>query len=239
MQMGRKKGPSKYMKIALEKEEEMKRKQQAKRRSETSTKRTRKQSVSRPGKQQKVSFAYAIYIIVLVAGGIGVGLYFTRDNTPVDDNTPPSNNDNTPEPPQETYGFDHTVTTIDDEYIYFSNYEDQKVVVLEFMTIDCPACDPMIENLVQVYQDLGSAQLEIFTLDLGGSSVNELDQYRTDHSIEHKISQEGLSLSQYFTVAYTPTTIILDKTGEQYGSSMVGLKTVSELKTAIQGAMAV
>ncbi|MBD3351747.1 MAG: redoxin domain-containing protein [Candidatus Lokiarchaeota archaeon] len=221
--------PSKYMKVALRKERERKQKEMAKKQASIKEKST----YARQKNKNTVSLGYLIYIFAIIGGAVVLTIILTDDGQNGNTTT------TTTTGPPETYGFDHSVTTIDSEEIHFKDYEGQKVVVFEFMTIDCPACDPMVDNLVTVYNDLGSSELEIFTLDVGGSSINELNQYRTDHSITHKISHEGLSLSSYFSLAYTPTTFILDKNGDQYGDGLVGLQSVEDLKSAIQAAMAV
>jgi len=233
----KKKGPSKYQKVILEKErQERLQKKNNSQNGRGSTARNSNGRGAASAQQSTVSVGYLIFILAVIGGGIGIMFALNPATT---DNGNGGDDGGDTNPPPSDYGFDHSCTTIDSQSINFRDYDGNKVVVLEFMTVNCPACGPMVDNLVQVYSNLGNTHLEIFTLDVGGSSISTLQQYRTTHGISHKISQNGISLSQYFTISATPSTIILDKNGNQFGDMLVGVKTVAELESLINSAMAV
>ncbi|MHA1734027.1 MAG: TlpA family protein disulfide reductase [Promethearchaeota archaeon] len=210
------------------------------RRPSTATRPPRHAAV-RGAKKKKSTGTYVLYVVVWVVVGAGViaGIAYSQGgggqsrtnpsgNQPADDGSTPTTSQ---------YGTPYTVTTIEGASIPLSNYKG-KVLVLYFWGISCPACSQQTPDLVSVYDDLKSdGGVEVVSLDIDGDSDGDLAQWQSDNGVTWKNCRDsGLELSSHFSIAYKPTTIVLDKDGNE-ARRFVGATSSDEIKAAIEAEM--
>jgi peroxiredoxin len=129
--------------------------------------------------------------------------------------------------PSTPYGFNYSVTTIDETSKDISDYRG-RCVILYLVDIDSTACDYQTNHLKDVYDAFTRTELEIVMLDVQGAYSWELAQYRTDFALSWLICKDKvvhgdccqscggcseLEISSLFTFTVAPVVVILDKQG--------------------------
>jgi len=110
---------------------------------------------------------------------------------------------------------DFTVTSIDGETITMSNYRNQQVVLLDFMSIFCSGCKIVAENLKSIWQNYGD-DLQVLSIDINPQMDTDelLRPFRDTYQIPWPIARDTDSITnKYGTGTDIPHVIIVDKSG--------------------------
>ena len=97
---------------------------------------------------------------------------------------------------------------------FYDDYLDNgKIVVLEFMNVNCGACQtyaPYVESFYEEYGPSGSAKIEVIALDINaGSTDTQCSSYVEEYGAGYPLIN-GNSTSYYGAeIYYTPTFYII------------------------------
>jgi len=107
---------------------------------------------------------------------------------------------------------DFTLTDIYGNTISLKKFKG-KVVLLEFFSIHCPACDKEIPELKKLKSRFG-AQLVIISISVSSSDTDEaLRDYAEENGIDWFIARDTAGLADSYGIYYLPTIIIIDGDG--------------------------
>ena len=137
-----------------------------------------------------------VVIVVIVAGIIAVPVIPNQNGNP------------------EEYQIPYSVTTIHDETIQLSSYQGKSFIIY-FSGVHCVPCQQHLPNLVDAYDYYKTSdQIDLVSLDIGGSLIGELLVWEQDNDINWKVCQDsGLTLATYFSVFSMPTLVVCDENG--------------------------
>jgi peroxiredoxin len=127
-----------------------------------------------------------------------------------------------------------TLESTDNETIKLSNYLG-KVVILDFMFINCGPCKTEMGHLEDVYDDYSESQVVIISIDTQTSTEteDELRAYKAEDGYEWIFCMDTKSVGEtkYDTSSY-PTLFIINKEGK-IAYENVGVTSYSTLTTEI------
>ena len=136
-----------------------------------------------------------IFGVVIIVGGFAISFFLSEDNN------------------SENGGM--TFITIDGDTIKLADNQG-KVVILYFFDLDCPPCGPEASILADIDDAYTDSQLKIILIDVHyWDSISDLKTWRENYNSNWDIVLDDASntYSKPFDIAYTPTTKILDKSG--------------------------
>jgi len=105
--------------------------------------------------------------------------------------------------------------TIDGGTIELADHQGQ-IVILFFFDLGCYPCGPEADIISDIDDDYSNSQVYIVLITVHSWDSNDgLNQFKNDHNLNRPIVRDDTSntYGSYFNIAYTPTTIILDKDG--------------------------
>ncbi len=108
-----------------------------------------------------------------------------------------------------------TFKTIDGYTIKLADHQG-KIVILFFFDLDCPPCGPEANVISDIDDDYSNSQVYILLITVHYWDSNDgLNQFKEDHNLNRHIVRDDNSNTHgsFFNIAYTPTTLILDKDG--------------------------
>lgn len=184
---------------------ELKKKQQQKQQIKTikPRKKKTKQYVVKPKKKFTETFAPYAIIIAVVFVVIIIFIVTSLDNSaPTGDNSNP-------------YQTDITFHTIEGDTIKLADHQG-KVILLFFFDLPCTACGPESDIISNIDDDYSNSQVYIVLITVYPQDSDDgLNQFANIHNLDSPIVRDDLSqtYASFFNIAYTPTTIILDKDG--------------------------
>lgn len=109
---------------------------------------------------------------------------------------------------------DFTLTDIDGNSFTLSDFEDEKVVILDFMAIDCSGCTILTGNLKGVYSHYDASEVEIISISVDpGDSNSELNTYMNDHGANWRCARDTMNVQGKYGVESIPKLVIVDKEG--------------------------
>jgi len=147
-----------------------------------------------------------IFSVVTIVGGFAISFFLSEYNSSGGNGGNGDNNQ---------YGTPMTFTTIDGDTIKLADNQG-KVVILYFFDLDCPPCGPEAGVLADIDDEYTNSQLEIILIDVHyWDSISELKTWRNDYNSNWDIVLDDIhqTISTPFNIAATPTTKILDKSG--------------------------
>lgn len=115
------------------------------------------------------------------------------------------------------YKTDITFNTIDGGTIELADHQGQ-TVLLFFFDLDCPPCGPEANVISDIDDYYPNSQVYILLITVHSyDSNNGLNQFADDHNLDRPIVRDDIlnTYSSSFNIAYTPTTILLDKDGSE------------------------
>ncbi|MHA1126500.1 MAG: redoxin domain-containing protein [Candidatus Heimdallarchaeota archaeon] len=133
--------------------------------------------------------------VLVVVAGLGAGSYFLFFNQ----NVAPA--------------ADFTVTTVDD--VYFSLSDNRgKVVLIDFMYIDCDPCQQLIPHLVDIRSEF-DASLVMLTIDVFPSQDNktELLNFANSYNASWYFALDTQGITEKYGVTTLPKTVVIDQEG--------------------------
>ncbi len=105
---------------------------------------------------------------------------------------------------------DFTIPTTDGE---FTLSEAEKPVLIDFMSFQCISCQELEVILKEVYPDYHD-QIIFISIDVGGNSIEDLDDYRQENNISWHMGQGNNQLSiMDYRLQFVPTLILVDEYG--------------------------
>lgn len=127
-----------------------------------------------------------------------------------------------------------TLESTDNETVKLSSYLG-KVVILDFMFINCPPCQREMEHLEDVYDNYPKSQVVIISIDtmVDTETEDELRAYKATEGYEWIFCMDTKSVGEtkYGTTQY-PTLFIINKEGK-IAYDNVGETPYSTLSTEI------
>jgi cytochrome c biogenesis protein CcmG/thiol:disulfide interchange protein DsbE len=158
------------------------------------------QPVTEETQKRRFLTPFGIVILLVVAafvGVIGYGIYENEQDTlgPGDDAP------------------DFTVTTFDGEELRLANFEEDKVVVLNFWHNECPPCHDeahTLENVYRAYQEAGVVFIGINAKDPQAVADKFIQQYNITYP--NGLDSGDKIHDEYRTTGW-PETFIIDRDG--------------------------
>ena len=162
-----------------------------------------KRYASKPKKKFRETFAPYLIIIGVVFVVVIIFIITSFDNSEgIGDNSNP-------------YKTNIIFNTIDGGTIELADHQEQ-IVILFFFDLDCPPCGPEADIISDIDDDYSNSQVYIVLITVHSWDSNDgLNQFINDHNLNRPIVRDDTSTTygSSFNIAYTPTTIILDKDG--------------------------
>ncbi len=115
------------------------------------------------------------------------------------------------------YKTDIIFNTIDGGTIELADHQG-KIILLFFFDLDCYPCGPEANIISDIDDYYSNSQVYVALITVHWwDSNNGLNQFANDHNLDRSIVRDDTSntYASSFNIAYTPTTIILDKDGNE------------------------
>jgi peroxiredoxin len=161
--------------------------------------------LSPPKKKFTESFAPYLIIIGVVSVIIIIFMITSLDNLMgIGNNSNP-------------YKTDIIFNTINGGTIELADHQGQ-VVILFFFDLECPPCSPESDIISNIDDYYSNSQVYIVLITVHWWDSNDgLNQFINDHNLNRPIVRDDNTnrYSAPFNIAYTPTTILLDKDGAE------------------------
>ncbi|MHA1727848.1 MAG: TlpA family protein disulfide reductase [Promethearchaeota archaeon] len=168
-------------------------------------------------KYKKYGIVLVVSLAVIISYSVWINpivFRFLEPNT--DDGNTNGNSSNNDDNPQQTeYALQYDVNTIDGNTISLSDYQG-KTLILYFTSVHCEPCKldlPYLTSAYNTYKNTGN--VEFISIDIGGSSTSQIEEWREDNDITWNVCSGTGTLANHFSIAYTPTYIILDEDGNE------------------------
>jgi len=128
---------------------------------------------------------------------------------------------------------DFTVTDIDDNEFTLSEFRDNKVVLLDFMSVSCDSCKKEMPILVDIHEKYGD-KIEMISLDVGDDTEEQLRDFMDEYDAEWRgaIADDLVDL---YDITEIVRVIIVDKEGK-ITYNHVGKSSYRELVKQIDAA---
>ncbi len=132
---------------------------------------------------------------LIVLGGIGYGAYYFMSNSNLE--------------PAPIF----SVSTLSGGNFTLTDHLG-KVVLLDFMYVDCPPCKDMMPELIALSEEFNESQLVILSIDvLISDSVADLQNFIDTYNATWDFAFDTEELSTAYAVVTLPKTVIIDKEG--------------------------
>jgi peroxiredoxin len=128
---------------------------------------------------------------------------------------------------------DFTLTTIDGDNFTLSDYENSKVVILDFMFVNCSGCIEMMDVLKSVSDNYDSSDVIIITIDVVTEDTEEeLRWFKNEYGGDWMYAFDTVDAHLDYDVTGVPVTVIVDKDGN-IAFQDVGVTEYSEMSEEI------
>jgi cytochrome c-type biogenesis protein len=108
---------------------------------------------------------------------------------------------------------DFTITSIDGETITLSSYRNNRVVLLDFMSIPCSGCRIVANNLKEIAPSFGN-DLQAISIDVWQTDTESaLISYRDAEQIPWLVARDTDSLITKYKAEEIPKVVLVDKSG--------------------------
>ena len=111
---------------------------------------------------------------------------------------------------------DFTLKDTDGVTFSLSDYEGEKVVILDFMFSTCAPCEKFVKEALGPYSskmdkgDVAIVSVSVF----GNDDETKLKNYAEDHEWRHALGDQNGDIEIAYDVVGTPKIFIIDKNGE-------------------------
>ncbi len=155
--------------------------------------------------------------VLVVVAGLGAGSYFLFFNQIV------------------TQAEDFTLVTINDVYFTLSDYRG-KVVLIDFMYIDCDPCQQLMPHLVDIRSSFNDS-LVMLTIDvLTTDNKTDLQIFRDTYGATWYFARDTKGIAENFAVTTLPKTVVIDQEG-YITFAKAGFNTEIGLEEAIRNTL--
>ena len=133
---------------------------------------------------------------------------------------------------------DFTLTDTEGVTFSLSDYEGEKVVILDFMFSTCAPCEKFVKEALGPYSgkmdkdDVAIVSVSVF----GNDDETKLKNYAEDHEWRHALVDQNGDIEIAYDVVGTPKIFIIDKKGE-ITYSHIGPISEEELSNEVEKAM--
>ena len=133
---------------------------------------------------------------------------------------------------------DFTLKDTDGVTFSLSDYEGEKVVILDFMFSTCAPCEKFVKEALGPYSskmdkgDVAIVSVSVF----GNDDETKLKNYAEDHEWRHALGDQNGDIEIAYDVVGTPKIFIIDKNGE-ITYSHIGPISESELSSEVEKAI--
>ena len=110
-----------------------------------------------------------------------------------------------------------TLTDIDGNEFSLEDFRG-RVVVLVFFYTQCPHCISELQYLSEARERYSIDEVEIVSIDVAPQidTLPVLQQFREAYHISWRIARDTAGVAQDYEIKYTPTTLLIDKSGYVY-----------------------
>ena len=111
---------------------------------------------------------------------------------------------------------DFTLKDTEGKTFSLSDYEGEKVVVLDFMYTTCPPCEKFVDDALEPYsKEMDNGNVVIISISVFGTdNENKLRDYAKDYGWRHALSGIDGDIEIAYEVQGTPKLFIIDKEGK-------------------------
>ena len=111
---------------------------------------------------------------------------------------------------------DFTLKDTEGKTFSLSDYEGEKVVVLDFMFTTCPPCEKFVDDALEPYsKEMDNGNVVIISISVFGTdNENKLSDYAKDYGWRHALSDTDGDIEIAYEVQGTPKLFIIDKDGK-------------------------
>ena len=134
---------------------------------------------------------------------------------------------------------DFTLTDTDGYTFSLSDYEGEKVVILDFMFTTCEPCEKFVKDALEPYSmkmdndDVAILSVSVF----GNDDESKLRNYAKNHEWRHALGDTKGDIEIAYDVVGTPKIFIIDEKGE-ITFSHIGPMKLDELELEVDKALA-
>ena len=179
---------------------------------------------------------FAVLLVAGIIGGFSVNNYLMEEDTAdMETETVADNNNEQVEVGSEAPDF--TLTDTDGNEFNLSDYEGEKVLVVEFMNMNCGTCKNFESNTMKSYcNDSMPEDVEVISVtQTKNADENELAE-RTDE-MGWRFMKGSSEMTDAFDANRSPTIVIIDKEG-MITFTNSGSMSESELEENVNNALA-
>ena len=177
-----------------------------------------------------------IVVLLLVAGLVGgvsnnyIGDYYSSSSDEE------KNDDNTEQVAVWSQAPDFTITNVDGNDFKLSDFEGEKVVILEFMNTGCGTCHNFEKNILKSYYNNTTmpADVEIISVTQGEEDRDKVAD-RAQGNWIYAIGSDEMTTA--FEAERSPTVVIIDKEGI-ISFSKQGTMSEEDLEKEVNSALA-
>lgn len=133
---------------------------------------------------------------------------------------------------------DFTLTDTEGTTFSLSDYEGEKIVILDFMFTTCEPCEKLVKDALEPYsKKMDNDKIEILSVSVfGNDDENKLKNYAESHSWRHALGDINGDIEIAYDVIGTPKLFIIDENGE-ITFSQIGPMSLEELELEVNKAL--
>ena len=133
---------------------------------------------------------------------------------------------------------DFTLTDTEGSSFSLSDYEGEKVVILDFMFTTCEPCEKFVKDALEPYSEkMDKDDIEILSVSVfGNDDENKLRNYAKNHEWRHALGDTNGDIEIAYDVIGTPKIFIIDENGE-ITFSQIGPMSLDELELEVDKAL--
>ena len=133
---------------------------------------------------------------------------------------------------------DFTLTDTEGSTFSLSDYEDEKVVILDFMFTTCEPCEKFVKDALEPYsKKMDNDDIVIISVSVfGNDDENKLRNYAKNHEWRHALGDTNGDIEIAYDVIGTPKIFIIDENGE-ITFSQIGPMSLNELELEVDKAL--
>jgi cytochrome c-type biogenesis protein len=133
---------------------------------------------------------------------------------------------------------DFTLTDTEGSSFSLSDYEGEKVVILDFMFTTCEPCEKFVKDALEPYSEkMDKDDIEILSVSVfGNDDENKLRNYAKNHEWRHALGDTNGDIEIAYDVIGTPKIFIIDENGE-ITFSHIGPMSLEELELEVDKAL--
>jgi len=133
---------------------------------------------------------------------------------------------------------DFTLTDTEGSSFSLSDYEGEKVVILDFMFTTCEPCEKFVKDALEPYENkMDKEEVEILSVSVfGNDDESKLRNYAKDHGWRHALGDTNGDIEIAYDVIGTPKIFIIDENGE-ITFSHIGPMSLEELELEVDKAL--